>query len=100
MQQVARILRTDAEVAVHGGFVEGSGVALVEFEDGLVPEGTTSEDCGAVVNMGVEDHHEPRAILASPEELRGSARSVEQPMAKRVAERSRSKMQLDRRFGG
>ena len=52
MQQVARILRTDAEVAVHGGFVEGSGVALVEFEDGLVPEGTTSEDCGAVVNMG------------------------------------------------
>jgi hypothetical protein len=28
-----------------------------------------SEDRGSVVNMGVEDHHEARVVLASPEEL-------------------------------
>jgi len=31
-------VESDAEVAVHGGFVEGAGVALVKLEDGLVPE--------------------------------------------------------------
>ena len=71
MQQVARILKTtwsmegagdgvkvesDAEVAVHG-FVKDAGVALVQLEDGLVPEAAASEDRGAIVNMGVEDHH-------------------------------------------
>jgi hypothetical protein len=42
---------------IHSGFVEDSGVALVEFEDGLVPGATASEDRGAVVDMDVEDHH-------------------------------------------
>jgi len=46
-----------AEVAVHGGFVEDAGVTLVQLEDGLVPEAAASEDRGAIVNMGVEDHH-------------------------------------------
>ena len=50
-------VESDAEVAVHGGFVEDAGVALVQFEDGLVPEATASEDRGAIVNVGVEDHH-------------------------------------------
>ena len=31
-------VESDAEVAVHGGFVDGAGVALVKLEDGLVPE--------------------------------------------------------------
>ena len=43
MQQVARILR--------------------------IPEAAASEDRSAVVNMGIEDHHEARVVLASPEEL-------------------------------
>ena len=51
------------------GFVEDAGVALVKLEDGLDPEAAASEDSGAVVNMGVEDHHEARVVLASPEEL-------------------------------
>jgi len=59
----------DAEVAVHCGFVKDAGVALVQFEDGLVPEAAASEDCSAVVNMGVEDHHEARVVLASAEEI-------------------------------
>jgi hypothetical protein len=50
-------VESDAEVAVHGGFVEDAGVALVQLEDGLVPEAAASEDRGAIVNMGVEDHH-------------------------------------------
>jgi hypothetical protein len=62
-------VESDAEVAVHGGFVEDARVALVQLEDGLVPEAAASEDRGAVVNMGVEDHHEARVVLASPEEL-------------------------------
>jgi hypothetical protein len=62
-------VESDAEVAVHGGFVEDAGVAFVQLEDGLVPEAAASEDRGAVVNMGVEDHHEARVVLASPEEL-------------------------------
>jgi hypothetical protein len=62
-------VESDAEVAVHGGFVEDAGVALVQLGDGLVPEAAASEDRGAVVNMGVEDHHEARVVLASPEEL-------------------------------
>ena len=62
-------VESDAEVAVHGGFVEDAGVALVQLEDGLVPEATASEDCSAIVNMGVDDHHEARVVLASPEEL-------------------------------
>ena len=56
----------DTEVVVHGGFVEDAGVALVKLEDGLV---AASKDSGADVNMGVEDHHEARVVLASPEEL-------------------------------
>jgi len=39
---------------------------------GLVPEHgqlEDGEDRSAVVNMGVEDHHEARVVLASPEEL-------------------------------
>ena len=56
-----------AKVAVHGRFVEDAGVALVQLEDGLVPEAVASEDRGAVVNMGVADHHEARVVLASPE---------------------------------
>jgi hypothetical protein len=55
--------------SVHGKFVENAGVALVKLEDGLVPEAAASEDRGAVVNMGVEDDHEARVFLASPEEL-------------------------------
>ena len=62
-------MESDAEVAVHGGFVEDAGVALVELEDGLVPEAAASEDRSAIVNMGVEDLHEARVILATPEEL-------------------------------
>jgi len=50
-------VESDAKVAVHGGFVVDSGVALVQLEDGLVPEAKASEDRGAVVNLGVEDHH-------------------------------------------
>ena len=50
-------LESDAKVAVHGGFVVDAGVMLVTLEDGLVPEAAASEDCSAVVNMGVEDHH-------------------------------------------
>ena len=60
-------VESDAEVAVHG-FVEDTGVALVQLEDGLVPEAVASKDRGAVVNMGV-DHHEARVVLASPEEF-------------------------------
>jgi len=30
---------------------------LLKLEDGLVPEAAASEDRGAVVNFGVEDHH-------------------------------------------
>ena len=62
-------LEFDAKVAVHGGFVEDAGVALVQLEDGLVPEVAASEDRGAVVNMVVEDHLEARIVLTSPEEL-------------------------------
>jgi len=62
-------LEFDAKVAVHGGFVEDAGIALVQLEDGLVPEVAASEDRGAVVNMGVEDHLEARIVITSPEEL-------------------------------
>jgi hypothetical protein len=58
-------VESDAEVAVHGGFVEDAGLALVQLEDGLIPEAVASEDCGAVVNMGVKDHHEARVVLPS-----------------------------------
>ena len=39
------------------GAMQDAGVALVQLEDGLVPEAAASEDRGAIVNMGVEDHH-------------------------------------------
>jgi len=56
-------------VAVHGGLVEGSRIALVELVDGLVPESAASVDSGAVVNMSVEDHEQARVVRTSPEEL-------------------------------
>ncbi len=43
-------------------FVEDAGVALVKLVDGLVPEAAASEDSGAEVNMGVEDHHGARVV--------------------------------------
>ena len=61
-------VESNAEVVVHGGFVEDPRVALVELEDGLVPESTTCED-SSVVNVSVEDHYQARVVLASPEEL-------------------------------
>jgi hypothetical protein len=57
MDAVRVKVESDAEVAVHGEFVEDSVVALIKHEDGLIPEAAASEDSGAVVNMGVEDHH-------------------------------------------
>jgi hypothetical protein len=50
-------VESDAKVAIHGGFVVDSGVALVQLEDGLVPEAAASEVRSAIVNIGVEDHH-------------------------------------------
>jgi len=41
-------VKANAEVAVHGGLIEGPRVALVELVDGLVPESSASEDSGAV----------------------------------------------------
>ncbi len=59
-------VESDAEVAVHGGFVEDAGVALVQLEDGFVPEAAASEDRGTIVNMGSSLHLQRN--------LRGSAR--------------------------
>ena len=62
-------VESNAEVVVHGGFVEDPRVALVELEDGLVPESTTGEGISSVVNVSVENHYQARVVLASPEEL-------------------------------
>jgi hypothetical protein len=43
--------------------VDSSRIALVQLEDGLIPEAAASEDRGAIVNMGVEDHHKARVVL-------------------------------------
>jgi len=56
-------------VTVHGELIEGSRVALVELENGVVPECRASEDGCAVINVSVEDHEQERVSLASPEEL-------------------------------
>lgn len=60
-------VESNAEVAIHGGFVQDTGISFVE--DRLVPEGTTGENCSSVVNMSVEDHYQARVVFASPEEL-------------------------------
>jgi len=85
-------VKANAEVAIHGGLVEGPRVVLVELVDGLVPESAASEDGSAVVNMSVEDHEQMRVVRKSPEEL---ARICEVSGVADVAEWSRSKMRLD-----
>lgn len=56
-------VESNAEVAVHGEFVEDSGIAIVELEDRLVPESMTGDDGSSV------DHDQARVIFVSQEQL-------------------------------